>query len=276
MNYKPDERVLMAYLYGELNEDETEKVDAYFLQHPEERAKLLAIGEVKDIMGRVQDKEVIAPPVFVSESSVKPLWSYSSVRFAVGMAASILFILVAGKLLGPEISYSKGELRISFGKQQPETTVPVQQASLTEQKVADMINASLSKNNEELNKSKTEDQKKLLQTIADFNSKKIDAMTKQASLASQEQVRSFVSGLQEQNLKLMKDYFQLSSTDQKKYMESLLVDFSSYLQEQRKQDLQFVQNKMNYLEKNNNQFKQETEQILTSLIANPGKKKNNY
>jgi hypothetical protein len=276
MNYKPDERVLMAYLYGELNEDETEKMDAYFLQHPEERAKLLALEEVKDIMGHVQDKEVIAPPVFVSESSVRPLWSYSSVRFAVGMAASILFILVAGKLLGPEISYSKGELRISFGKQQPETAVPVQQASLTEQKVADMINASLNKNNEELNKSKTEDRKKLLQTIADFNSKKIDAMTKQASLASQEQVRSFVSGLQEQNLKLMKDYFQLSSTDQKKYMESLLVDFSSYLQEQRKQDLQFVQNKMNYLEKNNNQFKQETEQILTSLIANPGKKKNNY
>jgi len=74
----------------------------------------------------------------------------------------------------------------------------------------------------------------------------------------------------------MKDYFQLSAADQKKYMENLLVDFSSYLQEQRKQDLQFVQTKVNSLEKNNNQFKQETEQILTSLISNPGKKKNNY
>lgn len=276
MSYKPDERELMAYLYGELNPDETEKVEAYFLQHPEERAKYAALSEVSDILGHVQDKEVIAPPVFVSDPSIKPLWSYPSVRFAVGMAASILFILVAGKILGPEISYSKGELRISFGKPQPAQAAPVQQASLTEQKVADMINASLARNNEEQSKSKTEDQKKLLQTIADFNSKKIDAMTKQASLASQEQVRTFVAGLQEQNLKLMKDYFQLSSADQKKYMENLLVDFSSYLQEQRKQDLQFVQNKMNYLEKNNNQFKQETEQILTSLIANPGKKKNNY
>jgi len=48
------------------------------------------------------------------------------------------------------------------------------------------------------------------------------------------------------------------------------------LQEQRKQDLQYVQTKVNSLEKNNNQFKQETEQILTSLISSPGKKKNNY
>ena len=115
-----------------------------------------------------------------------------------------------------------------------------------------------------------------MQTIADFNSKKMNELTKTASQASQEQVRSFVSSLQEQNLKLMKDYFQLSTADQKKYMESLLVSFSGYLQEQRKQDLQYVQNQMNSLEKNNNQFKQETEQILTSLISSPAKKKNNY
>jgi hypothetical protein len=86
----------------------------------------------------------------------------------------------------------------------------------------------------------------------------------------------FVAGLQEQNLKLMQDYFKLSSSEQKKYMENLLTDFSSYLQEQRKQDLQLVQTKMNYLEQNNNQFKQETEQILTSLISSPNRNKNNY
>jgi hypothetical protein len=104
----------------------------------------------------------------------------------------------------------------------------------------------------------------------------MNALATNASMASKEQVQAFVAGLQEQNLKLMKDYFQLSSTEQKKYMESMLTDFSSYLQEQRKQDLQVVQAKMNYLEKNNNQLKQETEQILTSLISNPNRGKNNY
>ena len=40
MNYKPDESTLIAYLYGELNEKETKKLESYFQQHPEELAKL--------------------------------------------------------------------------------------------------------------------------------------------------------------------------------------------------------------------------------------------
>lgn len=273
MNYKPDESTLIAYLYGELSEKETKKLEGYFQQHPEELIKLRQLGEVREIMNNTQDKEVIAPPVFVDDVNVRPLWQSSSIRFAIGMAASILFLLVAGKLIGPEINYSKGELRISFGKN---TEQPVQPTGVSEEKVNELISASLTKNNESLTAARTEDQKQLMQTLVDFNSKKMDALTKIASQASQEQVRSFVSNLQEQNLKLMKDYFQLSTVDQKKYMENMLVDFSNYLQEQRKQDLQFVQAKVNSLEKNNSQFKQETEQILTSLISNPGKKKNNY
>jgi len=273
MNYKPDESTLIAYLYGELNEKETKKLESYFQQHPEELAKLRGLDEVRGVMSHAQDKEVIAPPVFVDDAGVRPLWHSSYFRVSLGIAASILFILVAGRLLGPEINYSNGELRISFVKKAEQK---VQQAGLTEEKVNELISSSLAKNNESLESARTENQKKLMQTLVDFNSKKMDALTKTVSQASQEQVRSFVSNLQDQNLKLMKDYFQLSTTDQKKYMENMLVDFSNYLQEQRKQDLQYVQSKVNSLEKNNNQFKQETEQILTSLISNPGKKKNNY
>ena len=273
MNYRPDESTLMAYLYGELNEKETKKLEGYFQQHPEELAELRGLAEVRELMSHAQDKEVIAPPVFVDDAGMRPLWHSAYFRVSLGIAASVLFLLVAGKLLGPEINYSKGELRISFGKKVEQQ---VQPSGITEEKVNELISSSLTKNNESLASTRTEDQKKLMQTLVDFNSKKMDALTQTVSQASQEQVRSFVSNLQDQNLKLMKDYFQLSSTDQKKYMENMLVDFSNYLQEQRKQDLQFVQAKVNSLEKNNNQFKQETEQILTSLISNPGKKKNSY
>jgi hypothetical protein len=273
MNYKPDESTLIAYLYGELNEKEAKKLEAYFQQHPDELASLRKLGDVRESMSHAQDKEVIAPPVFVDDAGVRPLWQSPYIRVSIGIAASILFLLTAGKLLGPEIKYSEGELRISFGKKSEQ---PTQSAGLSEEKINELISTSLAKNNESIAASRTEDQRKLMQTLVDFNSKKMDALTKTVSQASQEQVRSFVSNLQDQNLKLMKDYFQLSAADQKKYMENMLVDFSNYLQEQRKQDLQFVQAKVNSLEKNNNQFKQETEQILTSLISNPGKKKNNY
>ena len=273
MNYKPDESVLIAYLYGELNEKETEKLEAYFQLHPEELATLRSLGAVRSVMGNVQDKEVIAPPIFMEDERVRPLWRSPFFKMTMGLAASLLFLLVAGKLLAPEISYSKGELRISFGERTEPIAAP---SGLSEQQVNELISASLAKHNEKQAATRTDEQKKLMQTLVDFNSKKIDAMTKNVSQASQEQVRAFVANLQEQNLKLMKDYFQLSATDQKKYTEKLLIDFSAYLQEQRKQDLQFVQNKMNYLEINNNQFKQETEQIITSLISNPSKKKSSY
>ncbi len=101
---------------------------------------------------------------------------------------------------------------------------------------------------------------------------------KATALASEDQVRTFVSGLQNDNLRLMKDYLKLSSTEQQKYVESLLVDFSKYLQEQRNQDLALFQTRMSSIEKNTNQFKEETEQILTSIITNKGvsKKTNSY
>jgi hypothetical protein len=273
MNYKPDESTLISYLYGELSEKEKAKLEDYFQQHPEELARLRRLDEVRGIMSHAQDKEVIAPPVFVDDSNVRPLWQSSYFKISMGIAASILFLLVAGKLLGPEISYSKGELRISFGNK---TEQALPSPSLTEEKVREMISSSLASNNELQKTMNQDDQKKLMQSLVDMNSKKMDVLAKNASLASREQVQAFVGGLQEQNLKLMKDYFQLSTTEQKKYMESLLTDFSGYLQEQRKQDLQLVQSQMSYYEKNNNQFKQETEQILTSLISNPNRNKNNY
>ena len=102
---------------------------------------------------------------------------------------------------------------------------------------------------------------------------------KVTSQASQNQVRTFVAGLQEENLKLMKDYLKLSGNEQKTYVEALLVDFSKYLQEQRKQDFQLFQTRMSSIEKNTDQFKQETEQILATIISGPEgsvRKVNNY
>ncbi|MBS1542565.1 MAG: hypothetical protein JST14_02935, partial [Bacteroidetes bacterium] len=93
---------------------------------------------------------------------------------------------------------------------------------------------------------------------------------KTASLANDEEVKKFVGQMQRENMKLMKDYLQLSSAGQKQYIEGLLVDFSKYLQEQRKQDLELLQTRMASMEQNTDQIKQETEQILTSLISSNG------
>jgi len=271
--------MLMAYLYGELNATEAEKVQSYLQTHPEELKKLQGLRELRTVISNIQDQEVIAPPLFMDDANVKPLWQSNYFKTVMSIAASLLFLMVAGKFLGTEISYSNGELAINFGGKK-EPIKEIVQPSLTEEKVKEMIENSLASNNEVITSNWTEDQKRLSQSIRqnlDQNSKKIDALMKGAADASQAQVRGFVASLQNENLKLMKDYFQLSTADQKKYTEGLLVDFSEYLKEQRRQDLMILQTKVNSIEKNTDLFKQETEQILASIISNPvGKTKNSY
>jgi hypothetical protein len=199
----------------------------------------------------------------------------------ISIAASFFLLLLAGKFLGTEINASNGELRISFGRKAELPKEVAQLPILTPAEVQAMINHSLEKNNEVISINWTDSQKKLNESVKTnlaINSKKIDDLMKNTSQASQEQVKLFVSGLQNDNLKLMKDYLQLSSTEQKKYVENLLVDFSKYLQEQRNQDLKLFQTRVNSIEKNTDLFKQETEQIITSLISNSSviKKQNSY
>ncbi|MBX2915952.1 MAG: hypothetical protein KF856_11850 [Cyclobacteriaceae bacterium] len=280
MNYKPDEGTLMAYLYGELDAPEAEKVKQYLQQHPDVLQQLQQLSNVRTALESLTDVEVIAPPVFVDhESKSIPFWKAGYFKITMGIAASLLFLLVAARLIGPEVTYSNGELRISF-RQTPVNKIPEQM--LTANEVQEMINHSLVKNNETIasnwEASNQKIQESLRQNLSN-NSARIDKLIAVASQASQDQVRTFVAGMQEENLKLMKDYFQLSSKDQQMYVENLLVDFTKYLNEQRKQDLILFQTRMNSIEKNTDQFKQETEQILASIISNPEgtiKKVNNY
>ena len=282
MSYKPDETVIVSYLYGELSPTEMDKVNQYFLDNPEELKKYNSLQETQAIISKLEDKEVIAPPIFMDDQiRTKPFWDSIYFKTVISIAASFFLLLLAGKFLGTEINASNGELRISFGNKAETPKEVAQLPVLTPAEVQAMINNSLEKNNEVISTSWIDSQKRLNESVKTnlaVNSQKIDDLMKNTSQASQEQVKLFVSGLQNDNLKLMKDYLQLSSTEQKKYVENLLVDFSKYLQEQRNQDLKLFQTRVNSIEKNTDLFKQETEQIITSLISNSSviKKQNSY
>ncbi len=271
MSYKPDESTLISYLYGELDAKESEKVQRYLETHPDELKHLQSLMGVQEMLGKVEEKEVIAPPVFMDdEPRSQSVWFNGYVKTAMGIAASFLLVLVAAKLLGTEINYSQSELKISFGGKKVEQSIQqTQNLTLTSEQVQQMINSSLEKNNETIAASLEENQKELNKAIRNnlaVNSGKIDGLMKTASLASQDQMRAFVSSLQAENVKTVREYMQLSSSEQSKYMEGLLVDFTKYLNEQRRLDLQLVQSRISSMEQNTDQFKQETEQILASII----------
>jgi hypothetical protein len=222
------------------------------------------------MMGTVEDKEVIAPPIVVGDSRQRFIWNTPAVRMVASIAASLLVIILVGKLTGTQVSMSDNEFRLSFGDVPKSEAVQPATAGLSASEVQNMINESLNQNNIAMQASWKETQQKLDASIRSnlaSNSGKIDKLVKEASNASQEQIRQFVSTLQNENTEVVKNYFQLSSTEQKRYIEGLLVDFAKYLQQQRSDDLQLVQTQLKALEQNTDMFKQETEQILTSIIT---------
>lgn len=275
MAYKATEQDLMAYLYGELEGAEKEAVEKYLSENAEARASLERLRALRQLMSNVKDKEVIAPPLFLGDAPRARFLDSPSVRTVLSIAASLLLIMLAGRLLDIRASWSGNELSLSFGPPQKRVevapSVPV--SVVTQSNVRQMINDALAENNAAMQTNWEATQKKLDASIhrnLDLSSAKIDRLLKESSAASQDQIREFVATLQAENLKVVKGYFQMNSSDQKKYVEGLLVDFSKYLQQQRNDDLQIVQTQLKSLQQNTDMFKQETEQILTSIISTVG------
>lgn len=279
MSYKPDESVLMAYLYDELSGEEKAKVEKYLQENPAAMNELESFQHVRKMLSTVSDKEVIAPPIVVEDSKQRYFWNAPYFKTISAIAASLLLLMVAGKAMDMQVNYSDQELKLSFGKPQKSTKqIP---AGLTAEEVQSMINSSMEQNNQFVQASLNETQKELSASISknlSINSSKINGLVQQASRASQDDLRRFVASLQDQNQQVVKDYFQLTTADQQKYIEGLLVDFSKYLQQQRTNDLQAIQTRLTGIEQNTSVFKQETEQILASIISNGGSSStsNNY
>jgi hypothetical protein len=280
MNYKPDEKDWMAYLYGELEGQEKESVEQYLLSNPEARLELEKFQNLRKAMSTVEDKEVIAPPIIFESGKQRFLWNTPYFRVIVSIAASLLLILLVGKVTGTRITVSENEFRLSFGEEKVQENSRTD-GELTTSEVQQMINSSLQQNNTAMQVNWSESQKQLMeesqkklntsirQNLA-LSSAKIDEMLRTAATASQSQVEAYVATIQDENSQQMKDYFQLTSTQQKKYIEDLVVDFAQYLQQQRANDLQLVQSQLQNIEKNTTTFQQETEQILSSIISSVG------
>jgi hypothetical protein len=273
MNYKPNEQELVAYLYDELEGAEKERVEQYLLANPDAQRELEKLRGVSGLLGNIKDKEVIAPPIVLGDNKQK-IWNTPYFRTTVSIAASLVIVILVGRFSGTSVSINDNEFKLSFGEP-PNTAKNISAAgsTLNPDEVQKMINESLQSNNQVLYTSWEESQQKLERSISKnlvVNSDNMNDIIRQASSASKEQIQQYVSTLQADNMKLVKDYFTLTSGEQKQYIEGLLVDFAKYLQQQRNDDLQLVQMRLNNIEQNNTEFKQETEQILTSIISSVG------
>lgn len=280
MNYKPDEQEWMDYLYGEMDEETKRKFDQYLLANAEARMELERFQHLRTKLSGLEDQEVIPPPIVIGDQPPRRsngghtrFWDVPYMRTITSVAASLLLVILVGKLTNLRLHVSGNEVSLAFGAIPKEPEKETLATGMTEEEVQGMINASLERNNFQVQASLQQTQKELDASIRKnltLSSGNIDKLVREASTASQEQIREYVETIRAENMQQVKDYFQLTSTEQKQYIENLLVDFAKYLQQQRNDDLQLVQMRMNNLEQNTDLFKQETEQILSSIITTVG------
>src|SRR4051794_25983115 len=98
MNYKPDEKDWVAYLYGELEGEEKDKMDLHLLENAEARKEFEKFQNLRSMMSSVEDKEVIAPPIFIDSDKQRFLWNAPYFKMIVSIAASLLLVLLVGRL----------------------------------------------------------------------------------------------------------------------------------------------------------------------------------
>lgn len=219
MKYKPTEEILIAYLYGDLDQEQSFQVEAYLEANPEEKSKLEGLSDTRMIFNELEDEEVPSQLAFMAPAKNEE-WLYW--RRYVGIAATLLVILTFGWITGFKVNYGDNGLFLGYGEVQK---------GLTEEQVASMIY-----NNNESISSYMEESLQASQDSVDIKFKILQANNDgEASIKKifNEEKDALINQMVDLNEKLSGDYREL--------MRQIVVNFSNNIETQRIDDLKSIQ-----------------------------------
>mgnify|MGYP000583543022 CR=1 FL=1 len=219
MKYKPTEEILMAYLYGELDQEQSFQVEAYLDANPEDKAKLAGLSDARMLMNELEDEEIPGQLAFMAPARNEE-WLYW--RKYAAIAARLLLIMTFGWVSGFKVNYDHDGLYLGYGK------VP---SGLTEEQVADMIY-----NN---NTSISEYMEVSLQASQDSITMKLDAI--EARNDNELIIRNIFETEKDALINQMVGLNDKLSGDYREILRQLVVNFSNNIESQRIQDLRSIQ-----------------------------------
>lgn len=241
---------MMDYLYDELNPEERKAFEEELVQNPELKEELEAFQNDKKILGNWEDEKVSAPPFFNIYKNPEKNNRQTGLKWYLSVAASLLILMVAAKFTGLEISNQNDGFRIALGQEiQPDNQVD-------KDEIQQIVNMALSNYEEKLNAERKEDKQELENYLT------------QQSQQNKKLINNYLTGLQESNVEMMQAYWKESNEQQQIYTENLLTNFAQYIDEQRKEDMDYLFAKMDLMESDKDLFKIETGQLINSLASN--------
>ncbi|MFY0593032.1 hypothetical protein [Roseivirga sp.] len=219
MKYKPTDETLIAYLYGELDQDQSFQVEAYLASNPEEKNRLAGLSDTRVLLNELDDEEIPGQLAFMSPARNEE-WLYW--RKYAAIAATLLLIMTFGWLSGFKINYDSEGFYIGYGEVQK---------GLSEEQVASMINDN--------NISISEFVETGLQ--ANKDSLNIKFETLRANNDSEGLIREIFESEKETLLNQMVGLNDKLSGDYRDILREIVVNFSNNIESQRIEDLRGIQ-----------------------------------
>jgi hypothetical protein len=269
---------LIAYLYGEMSTEERLHFETEMESNPELKNEFLELKQVRKGLSQLEDKEVMEPFFLwgrnVANGRVNPLKRRSLILFKpiIAVAASLVILLLVGYVTQFSISYQNDRLYIGFIK--PEKTQPVNVMSAEE--IRNLVRNEIDQNNQRIMTSINESENKIETRFASLekNQQQQFKNRKAPSTVTEQDLQGFYKQLQQANVSLMENYLQNATVQQQEYFQTVMNQFTEYLQDQRKEDLRMIRRNLVNLKENQDQQKQETQQILATLLNNVNNQNN--
>jgi hypothetical protein len=269
---------LIAYLYGEMSTEERLRFEKEMESDPDLRNEFMELKQVRKGLSQLEDKEVMEPFFLWGRNSASagsnPFRRKSLILFKpfIAVAASLVILLMVGYLTRFSISYQQDRLFIGFNG--PEQTQPVDVLSTEE--IRSLVRNEINQNNQRIFNTINVSENKMETRFATLETnQKLQMKGQTASNGINEKdLKEFYEQLQLANATLMENYLQNATVQQQEYFQTVMNQFTDYLQDQREEDLRIIRRNLVNLKENQDQQKQETQQILAAILNNANNQNN--
>jgi len=265
MEYKPNIEKIIDYLYGELPREEEKKMQEYLANHPEKQAEIEDMAGVRKVMQKVAEVNLPVEQFTGFRQVNKMDGNLRSWRKIAAVALLLFAAALAAWITNLQVSTQNNSLVISFGQPQ----LPVKEQTIVEPAIAEMEN---------------DNQQKMQMLLSSYNDsvqiqmQQMQAMIKKMKqpqvipvsndqYVAREELAVMLEDIMLENQAFYTSLTNAANQQQQNYYQTVLTDMYQFLNEQRKSDFELMQQMMASIKLDSDVKLQETENILTNLIA---------
>ncbi len=206
---------IMDYLYGEMEDEQRKEFESRVENDKALREELQSLEQVRLFLHKSEDQEPVVKKTRTAKLSI-----FRSRWFAI--AASLLVLLVAGKLLDLRMMVSNQQFVVQFGDEIP--VIPPDDVEKYDQILAALQSLQTKV-----------DQKADLSLVR-------NQLDSENSLSEGDLVKAFKQSLQDQNRNLSREVSDRVQLEQRAYVQDVVTDLIQYWDAQREEDLRLLNN----------------------------------